>query len=373
MRVIGTLNNEHDAHRFASYLKRQEIESTCEVSFDAATGHMSYQIWVHDEDRNTEAAAIFARFTASPFHASFDPPIQESISGENESPPEQVAPRPVKAPFTFFMLTLCCLVFFLNMMQQLAMEEEGIPPHAFALSPIQSLLLIDIPAPIAAFEKEWDQQRLPQAERGKRLNPAEIEAQLKQMEAIPFFRGLYPWIILKATGKDTQIAEGPFLENIRQGEVWRFFSPALLHLNVLHILFNMIWLWILGRPIEQRIGILRSVVLTLTTGIGANVLQYLVSGPFFLGYSGVIAGLAGFTWMREKMAPWEGYPLNKTTFLLLAIFIGGMFFLEFIAFLLQSFTSIPFEPGIANTAHIGGALIGIWLARFPFFSAQVSP
>lgn len=372
MRMIGTLNNEHDARRFSSYLKRQEIENTCEVAFDAATGHMSYQIWVHDEDRNVEASEIFARFSASPFHASFDPPIQESIPADNESPPERVAPRPVKAPFTFFMLTLCCLVFFLNMMQQLALEEEGIPPHAFALSPIQSLLLIDVPAPIAAFEKQWDQQRLSQADRGKKLTPTEIEAQLKQMESIPFFRGLYSWTILRMEGKDTGIVEGPILENVRQGELWRLFSPALLHLNVLHILFNMIWLWILGRPIEQRIGILRCGFLTLATGIGANVLQYFVSGPFFLGYSGIVAGLAGFTWMREKMAPWEGYPLNKATFFLLAVFIGGMFFLEFIAFLLQSFTSIAFEPGIANSAHIGGALIGIFLARLSFFSAQVS-
>ncbi|MES2273444.1 MAG: hypothetical protein V4487_04575, partial [Chlamydiota bacterium] len=62
MRSVGALSNENLANRLASYLKSKGIANSCEVSFEAQTGHMTYQIWVHDEDRIAEAADMFDRF-----------------------------------------------------------------------------------------------------------------------------------------------------------------------------------------------------------------------------------------------------------------------------------------------------------------------
>jgi GlpG protein len=134
----------------------------------------------------------------------------------------------------------------------------------------------------------------------------------------------------------------------------------------------MIWLWVLGRPIEQRIGIAKTGLLTVIAGVSSNTIQYLVSGPFFIGYSGVIMALAGFIWMRERVAPWEGYPLNRTTILFLLLFIGSMFLLTFASFFFQLFTSVAFAPNIANTAHIAGALVGAFLGRFSFFAQKAA-
>ena len=91
MRLIGTLSNENDARRLASYLKRQGVTSSCEVSFDSASGHMSYQLWVHDEDRITDAIASFQKFLASPSSAEFNAPV---IEEKEEAPlpnPEEPA------------------------------------------------------------------------------------------------------------------------------------------------------------------------------------------------------------------------------------------------------------------------------------------
>jgi GlpG protein len=132
----------------------------------------------------------------------------------------------------------------------------------------------------------------------------------------------------------------------------------------------MIWLWVLGRPIEERIGTLRTILFTLVLGISTNTIQYLISGPLFLGYSGVIMGLAGFTWMRGRVAPWEGYPLNRSTAIFLAVFVLAMFSLQMASFLIQLFTDLPFILNIANAAHIGGGIFGALLGRLSFFSLR---
>ncbi len=92
----------------------------------------------------------------------------------------------------------------------------------------------------------------------------------------------------------------PFHPDPERGAVAPLPLPASSTSELLHILFNMLWLWYLGRPIEQRIGPSRYLLLTLATGIGANTIQYLMSGPFFVGYSGIVMGLAGFIWMQRE-------------------------------------------------------------------------
>lgn len=96
-----------------------------------------------------------------------------------------------------------------------------------------------------------------------------------------------------------------------------------------------------------------------------------MSGPFFIGYSGIITALAGFIWMRERLAPWEGYPLNRGTIYFLLFFILAILGLQVAAFFIQVLTTYDFAPNIANTAHISGAVIGALLGRRKFFAQKV--
>ena len=66
MRVVGTLSNESYAKRLSSYLKRNGINNSCEMTFDPASGHMSYPLWVHDEDKIDMARVILERFEKNP-------------------------------------------------------------------------------------------------------------------------------------------------------------------------------------------------------------------------------------------------------------------------------------------------------------------
>ena len=121
---------------------------------------------------------------------------------------------------------------------------------------------------------------------------------------------------------------------------------------------------------EQRVGVFRYLLLTVVIGVFANVVQYLASGPFFLGYSGVIMGLAGFIWSREKVAPWEGYPLHRSMILFLVLFILAMTLLQIFSLVLVLLSISSFNPNIANVAHISGAILGAILGRLSYFAAR---
>lgn len=370
MRLIGTVQNENEARRLVAFLKRKGIEINCDISFDANTGHMSYQIWVHDEDRIEEAQTEFDQFMKQPLDSVYDVPNAEPIVDEQDTviKEEEILPRKMRAPFTTLIIVLCSFIFMLNLLEE--NPEGDLSKTTFFMTPIQTLLLFDLPPAIELLGKIVEKYQISPDQKVETLSP-EIQSEIQQLERIPVWKGAYDWFLLKIKGKDTSLAEGPMFQKISQGEVWRLFSPAVLHTDFLHILFNMIWVWVLCRPIEQRIGIFRLVILTLIAGIGSNVAQYLMSGPFFIGYSGVVMGLAGFTWMRERIAPWEGYPLANSTMIFLLLFVGGIFLVQAVSFVLQIFTDIQFSPNIANTAHIAGAVIGALLGKLSFFSERV--
>lgn len=364
MRLIGTLDNENQAHRFTAYLKQQGISTNCEVAFDAQTGHLSYHLWIHDEDQIHQAAGALDRFKNSPSAPEFNvvaPRPTPSEGGEIAAQQEKAAAPQIKAPITSFFLSLCILIFLLNWYQEAKILTSPHPSGNLLMTPVTKALFFDLPLQIDELENQQNEDK-PFA--------VEIKEEAELLNKMTFWHGAYDWFLDKMKGKDSSQDEGPLFYKIRQGQFWRLFTPVLLHGGLLHILFNMIWLWVLGIPIEQRIGFLKTLLLTLILGIGSNVCQYLMGGPFFLGYSGIVVGLAGFIWAREKIAPWEGYPLTHSTILFLLLFVGGMFAIQFVAFGLQLFTNIAFSPNIANTGHISGGLIGMLLGRTSFFAMR---
>jgi GlpG protein len=332
MRLIGHVEHEDDAVKITEFLKRQGMDASLDASFEPTTGQMTYQIWAHDEDRLDEAKKELEKFKKNPRRREYEiPSIEEEVSL-----PVEEASR-LSSPFTVFIIGLCIFIYFFNFLEEV--QNPGV------FTSIQKGLFFDFP---------------PVLEKAKSF---------AEVEQTPIWTGFYHWIVAKITGQE--LRTGPLFIKIREGEIWRLFSPAILHTNWLHILFNMLWVWILSRMVEFRIGMFKLLILSAIIALISNLAQYLMGGPFFLGYSGVVLGLAGFIWMREKVAPWEGYPLPKSTFLFLIIYVFGMFLVQVAAFFLQIFTNIQFTPIIANTAHIVGAIVGGILGKLRFFSHQV--
>lgn len=376
MRMIGILKTEYEVQRFCSYLEEKGIQTHTDPTFDSQSGHIDYQIWVLEEDKIQEALQDFAKFLEEPSSALFDPRLKEPMNIEDlededqeveaqEKEPSQRA----KSPLTFFLFVVCAAIFFLNYLQEIELKKENLS-DTFLFTPVERVLLYDVPLPIEKVEMLIEKLRGQEASKISDLSSL-VSQEMEVAEKTPYFRGLVDWAILKIQKKDSRFAEGPLWIKIREGELWRLFSPAILHTQFFHILFNMIWLWLLGKPIEQKIGAVRSFFLIATIAVGSNTIQYLLGGPFFLGYSGVVMGLAGFIWMRERFFPWEGYRVHKMTFLFLALFVTALFCLSFFSFVLESWAQTKIAPNIANAAHIAGGTIGAFLGRLHWFSRSL--
>jgi GlpG protein len=135
------------------------------------------------------------------------------------------------------------------------------------------------------------------------------------------------------------------LPEVASGQVWRLFTPALMHFSMLHIVFNMMWLAQLGSMIEGRRGILRFALLVVASAVISNFAQYYFHGPRFGGMSGVVYALAGYSWILGKHYPAAGVSLSPMNMTLM------------LAWLLICYTG---QVGpVANTAHLGGLMVGL--------------
>ncbi|MDW8310121.1 MAG: rhomboid family intramembrane serine protease, partial [Verrucomicrobiales bacterium] len=141
-----------------------------------------------------------------------------------------------------------------------------------------------------------------------------------------------------------------WLPAVFQGEVWRLVTPIFVHFGILHLLFNLLWLFQLGSMIERRLGTGTLAAVVLGTAALSNLAQYFASGPNFGGMSGVVYALAGYVWMRGKHDPNADVYLDPQSIQWLLIW------------LVLCFTGL-LGP-VANTAHVVGLISGAAWGRF---------
>jgi membrane associated rhomboid family serine protease len=172
---------------------------------------------------------------------------------------------------------------------------------------------------------------------------------------------------------------------LRQGnaagppELLTLITSQFLHGGLLHVGGNMLYLWIFGNNVEDKMGHVRFIVFYLLCGVLAALTQWFFSQSSelpSLGASGAIAGVLGAYIIRFPQA--RVLTILPLGFLFFPIRIPALFFLG-IWFLQQALyglvslnapTNIGMEQGgVAYWAHAGGFVFGAALAPlFGMFS-----
>lgn len=149
-------------------------------------------------------------------------------------------------------------------------------------------------------------------------------------------------------------------------------TSMFLHGGWLHILGNMLFLWVFGRNLEDHIGGVRFLALYMVCGVLAGIVQVIAS-PYSriptIGASGAIAGIMGAYLVKLPHTR-----INTLFFLIfvttleipapfLLLYWFGVQFLSGIG----SLTAVDYSGGgVAWFAHVGGFLSGMALVRlFP--------
>ena len=140
---------------------------------------------------------------------------------------------------------------------------------------------------------------------------------------------------------------------LADGQYWRLITPIFLHFGLMHLVFNCLWLAMLGARIERVYGSLHLVLLVLATGAVSNMIQYGWQGSGnFGGMSGVVYALLGYIWIKGRFVPQPllQLPPGILGFMLVWLLVGMTGILE-----------VVLGVGVANGAHVGGLLIGMLL------------
>ncbi len=136
-----------------------------------------------------------------------------------------------------------------------------------------------------------------------------------------------------------------------EDQPYRLVASALPHADAMHLLFNVIWLWVLGTAIEERFGPIRLFGLMVLFAVGSAAAEYaiFVGG---IGLSGVVYGLFGFLWVLSRADRKLVDAVDAQT-----SFVFILWFFVCIA------TTITKVWVVANVAHAVGWLLGL-LAGF---------
>ena len=150
-----------------------------------------------------------------------------------------------------------------------------------------------------------------------------------------------------------------------------------MHGGLAHILGNLLYLFIFGDNIEDRLGHLRYVIFYLLCGILASLAHVFATALFggglyvpSLGASGAISGVLGGYLIL--------FPRRRVTVLLSRFFVRvpavlaiGLWFVFQLINGIGVFGAGSQGGGVAYAAHIGGFLVGLALVKV--FSAGISP
>lgn len=148
----------------------------------------------------------------------------------------------------------------------------------------------------------------------------------------------------------------PDTHSIFNGRYWGLISSNFLHVEILHLVFNLYWFWVFGKKMEYEIGEISFLFLIISSALISSLAELGFSGESGIGLSGIVYAFFGFILIKSKASnSYDGF-LNSST---IRLFVMWMLFCIVLSYL-------KIFP-IANAAHVGGFIWGLALAYFSEF------
>jgi membrane associated rhomboid family serine protease len=150
---------------------------------------------------------------------------------------------------------------------------------------------------------------------------------------------------------------------IEQGRVWQLVTYMFLHGGAIHILFNMLGIWMFGVELERRWGTRYFVQYYAVSGIGGGITFLLVSllpiSASAMTYVTPAVGASGalFGLLLAYAIYWPHRPI-----LLLLVWVPAKVFVMIYGALALLNTFQP-SRGVADAAHLGGLIFGYLYLR----------
>ncbi|MCK0149778.1 rhomboid family intramembrane serine protease [Marivita sp. S6314] len=152
---------------------------------------------------------------------------------------------------------------------------------------------------------------------------------------------------------------------VSEGRGWGgFFTSMFLHGGWMHLLGNMLFLFIFGDNMEDEMGHFGFALFYLAAGVGAGLIHY-IAAPWSpvptVGASGAIAGVMGGYLLLFPKAKVDILIIIVIFFKIFPIPAWIMLGLWFAMQVFGGFGSAADEGGVAYWAHVGGFVIGLGL------------
>jgi membrane associated rhomboid family serine protease len=136
---------------------------------------------------------------------------------------------------------------------------------------------------------------------------------------------------------------------VSQGEVWRLVTSTLLHVNLVHLAFNLYWLWLFGSIVEGALGHLWTAAVFVLFALASSAAEYAVAMGG-VGLSGVVYGLFGLLWVLSRRDGRFADAIDKNTI--------GLFIIWFFICIAATIGQIM---NVGNVAHSAGLVAGLIL------------
>lgn len=319
--MIGTIPDDTAAERFSDYLVTQKIPNMVEQSAAGA----AWDVWVENDDdidrAKTELAGFLANASASKYDAQTE---AKRVRQETEQSRKKARAR------------------YVDFRTQ-ANAGPRVPPLTIILIVISMIISIGTNSINLG---------------GKRKANLADHFHFTPEDPVRF----YDWQLTNAPEADQPTAVILYwLSFMKTGQVWRLVTPIFLHVSILHLFFNLFWLRDLGMMIENRRGTWRLLGLVLACAIFSNfaeALWELPSLPNFEGMSGVVYGLFGYVWVKQRFEPHLGLGVADQT---VWIMMGWLF---------ACMTGMV--GPVANAAHVVGLIAGANFAFAPIAYRRIT-